>query len=163
MPAVRPASSWDLPAILEIYNEAVRTTTATFDLEPRTPEAHRAWFEAHGPRHPVLVTEEGGVVIAWASLSPWSLRPAYAGTVEDSVYVAEGHRGRGVGRLLLQALVAEAVKAGHHSLVGRVCTESAASIRLHEALGFRPAGVLKEAGLKFGRRLDVLNLQLLLP
>ena len=162
MPTLRPASSRDLPAVLGIYNEAVRTTTATFDTEPRTPEAQEAWFRGHGPAHPVLVVEEAGIVVAWGCLGPWDPKPAYAGTAEDSVYVTEPVRGRGFGKLLLAALVEEGRRAGHRSLIGRICTESAASIRLHEAQGFRPAGTLREVGFKFGRRLDVVLMQRML-
>jgi phosphinothricin acetyltransferase len=164
MSTIRPASSRDLTAITGIYNEAVRTSTATFDTEPKTSAEQEAWLAGHGSVHPVLVAEEGGAVVAWASLGPWSDRCAYSDAVEDSVYVDEACRGRGIGRRLLEAILQEAVRAKHHTLLARVCAESVPSLRLHEALGFRQAGLLKEVGFKFGRRLDVVILQrMLLP
>ncbi len=162
MLSLRPASSRDLPAVLGIYNEAVRTSTATFDTRAETLQKRRAWFRVHGKRHPVLVAESAGRVVGWASLSPWSPRGGYADTVEDSFYVAEGFRGRAIGRALLEALMAEAGRAGHHAVIARMCTESSASIHLHRRLGFRPTGTLREVGRKFGRFLDVLTMQRLL-
>ena len=100
---LRPASSRDLQSVLEIYNEAVRTTTGTFDIRPQALRTRRAWFRAHGKRHPVLVAEEAGRIVGWASLSPWSHRDGYADTVEVSIYVADGLRGRGIGLALLKA------------------------------------------------------------
>lgn len=98
----------------------------------------------------------------WASLSPWSDRAAYAKTVEVSVYVAEEHRRRGVGRRLLQALVAAGRAHGHHSLLARISADNDASIRLHARLGFTVAGTLHEVGTKFGRVLDICIMELLL-
>src|SRR5437867_3687662 len=98
---IRPATAADQQRIMEIYNDAVLNTTATFDTEPRTMEKQMAWFSNHRKNHPVLVAEEDGDVIGWASLSPWSDRCAYETTVEVSVYVDEHHRGRGIGGKLL--------------------------------------------------------------
>ena len=155
MISIRRARTADLPAITEIYNEAIRTTTATFDIEPKTDAEQRHWFEAHGPRHPILVAEVDNKVVGWASLSQWSDRRAYDETAETSSYVKEGYQGRGIGRKLMEAVVAEGQRLGFHSLIARIAEGSDASLHLSEGLGFRLVGVLKEVGRKFGRLLDV--------
>jgi phosphinothricin acetyltransferase len=161
-PAVRRATRGDLPAITEIYNQAILRTTATFDTEPKNPSDQVGWFEAHGDRHPILVAVLEGRVVGWTSLSAWSDRCAYADTAEISTYVAEGFRGRGIGRRLKAAILDEAVRAGLHTLLARVVEGNAASVHLNEAFGFRTLGVMREVGLKFGRRLDVQLMQLML-
>ena len=161
MTVVRPAGADDLPRMLEIYNHEVRVSTATYATQPRTLHEQVEWFAHHGPAHPVLVAEEDGSVTGWASLSPWSDRPAYDRSVEVSVYVAEEHRGKGHGKLLLQALIDAGRSRGHHALLARISADNTVSIRLHERLGFAEVGLLKEVGHKFGRMLDVSILELL--
>ncbi len=160
---VRSAQPRDREAVRSIYNEAVATTTATFDTEPRSVPAHRAWWAAHRTPYLVLVAVEASEVVGWASLSAWSDRRAYAATAEVSEYVAVGHRGRGVGRALLGRLVAEADRRGFHTLLARVAEGNPASQRLHRAFGFRRVGVMREVGVKFGRRIDVHLLQRMGP
>lgn len=157
---VRPAGTGDLPRILEIYNHEVRVSTATYDTKPRSMHEQVEWFAHHGPDHPVLVAEEDGSVTGWASLSPWSDRPAYDRSVEVSVYVAQEHRGKGHGKLLLRALIEAARSLGHHALLARISADNTVSIRLHERLGFAEVGLLKEVGEKFGRMLDVSVMEL---
>jgi L-amino acid N-acyltransferase len=152
---IRPAYETDLEAILAIYNDAVRNTTATFDLEPRTPEQQAAWFDEHVPPHVVLVAEDDGAVIAWASLSPFATRPAYRFAAEASVYVDRDARRRGVGEALVRQLMALGRLFGLHELVGRITEENEASIRMVEKLGFRRTGLLEEVGYKFDRWLNV--------
>lgn len=159
---IRRATDADLPAMTDIYNEAVRTTTATFDTEPKTIDERRVWFAAHDERHPVLVAECDGRVVGWSSLSRWSDRKAYADTAETTFYVAADSRGRGIGRQLKQAIIDEARRLGFHTLIARVAEESLASLHLNESAGFRRVGTLKEVGRKFGRLLDVHILQLML-
>jgi phosphinothricin acetyltransferase len=156
---IRPATVADLEAINDIYNEAVAGTVATFDLQPWNLESRRAWFDEHAERHPVLAAEVSGQVVAWASLSRWSRRCAYADTVEDSLYVREGFRGRGVGRRLLAALMASAERQRFHSVIAQIAEGNAVSVHLHDATGFRHVGVLREVGFKFGRLLDVYIMQ----
>ena len=156
---IRRAVPSDVPAINGIYNEAVRTTTATFDLHPRALAQARRWFHQHGPHRPVLVAASAGSIVGWASLSDWSDRPAYAATAEVSVYVASEWRGRGIGRRLLGALLRRGDAVGLHSLLARVAEGNPASLRLHRSAGFRSVGVMREVGVKFGRRLDVHLLQ----
>jgi L-amino acid N-acyltransferase len=159
---IRSARPADLEGITEIYNDAVLTTTATFDTEPRLPEAARAWFDAHGGRFAILVADARGVVAGWASLSMWSDRSAYDGTAETSVYVRREYRGRGIGRALEEAIIEQARTSRFHTLIARIAAESTESLGLHEGLGFARIGTMKEVGRKFGRLLDVHMLQKML-
>jgi len=152
---VQAAREEDVPAIAGIYNEAVLTTVATFDTEPRSLEAQREWLRVHDARHPALVAELRGEVVGWASLSPWSDRKAYDGTAEVSVYVRSDQRGRGIGRELLTALVAAADALDLHVLLARIADGNAVSVHLHESVGFRPVGVMTQVGFKFSRWIDV--------
>lgn len=155
MATIREAIPNDLLAITEIYNEAVHTTTATFDTQPRTLAEQRRWFEAHGGNYPVLVAELGGVVVGWASLSRWSPKLAYRGTIEVSVYVGSAHRGQGIGKKLMAAIVAAGQEAGFHTVLARIAEGNQASIRLHKSFGFELVGIMREVGYKFDRWLDI--------
>jgi L-amino acid N-acyltransferase YncA len=159
---VRTASPGDLEAITGIYNDAVLTTTATFDTETRTAPDQLAWFQSHGGRFAILVAEADGMVVGWTSLSRWSDRPAYDDTAETSVYVRKDYRRRGIGRLLEEAIIELAKDFRFHTLIARIAGESTGSLRLHESLGFVPVGTMKEVGRKFGRLLDVHVLQKML-
>ncbi|HEY2761418.1 MAG TPA: GNAT family N-acetyltransferase [Pirellulales bacterium] len=159
---IRTAQERDLEAINDIYNEAVLTTTATFDTQPKTLAERAEWFVHHGERHPVLVAESNGKIVGWASLSEYSPRKAYDHTAESSVYVKSEFRGQRIGRALQDALIVESRRLKFYTLIARVTAESAASMRLHESCGFRHVGCLKEVGRKFGRILDVHFLQLIL-
>lgn len=161
MATIRPAVLDDLPAITEIYNEAVLTTTATFDTRPKTVEDRLGWFQEHGSRHPLLVAEVAGRVVGWASLSAWSPRQAYNDTAEVSLYVLESERSQGIGGLLMAEVLKAGQQAGLHTILARVTEGNAASVRLHRAAGFELVGVMKEVGFKFDRRLDVSLMQLL--
>jgi len=162
MISIRPALPADISAITAIYNEAIANTTATFDTEPKTTQQRMAWFKEHDEKHPVIVAELDHQVVGWASLSRWSDRAAYDGTVELSVYVHHLHRAKGIGKKLTEIIVAEGEKAGLHTIVSRITTDNNNSIHIHEVLGFENIGVLKEVGFKFGRYLDVAMLQKML-
>ena len=159
---IRTAEIEDLGSITEIYNEAILTTTATFDVEPKTPAERLEWFRSHGERYPILVALLGDRVVGWASLSRFSDRPAYDETAETSFYVKAEFRGQGIGRALKAAIIAEARRLGFHSLLARVAEGSDESLHLNASFGFVHVGTLKEVGRKFGRRLDVRLMQLLL-
>jgi L-amino acid N-acyltransferase len=159
---IRPAAVGDIDAITEIYNEAILTTTATFDLEPKTKADRLEWFHAHGERHPILVATLDGQVVGWASLNPYSARSAYDDTGETSFYVKSEFRGRGVGRALKAAIIGEARRLRFHTLIARVAEGSEESLHLNAAFGFIHVGTLKEVGRKFDRLLDVHVLQLIL-
>ncbi len=152
---IRPANKKDVEAIMHIYNDAILTTTATFDTEIKTYDDRLAWFNGHDAKHPVLVGEINNSVIGWASLTRWSDRCAYDGTAEVSVYVHKDHRGKGVGKRLLEILVHEGEKAGLHYLLARISQGNEASIHIHTQFGFTHVGVMHQVGFKFGKYLDV--------
>lgn len=157
---IRPATLQDQPGILEIYNESVLHSTATFDTDTRTPEKQLEWFNRHKANHPVLVAEDDGKIAGWASLSPWSDRCAYDSTVEVSVYLAPEQRGKGLGFQLLQQVTEAGRKAGNHTVISRISSDNLASIRIHEKAGYSTVGTMKEVGFKFGRFLDVVMMQI---
>lgn len=160
---VRPAVPTDAQAILAIFNEAILTTTATYDYEPQSLESRLAWLEDHWKRDlPVLVAEVEGAVVGWASLNLHRDKPGYARTLEDSVYVGSAARGMGVGTALLRDLVAVARCRGIHVVIAGIDAENEASLRLHRRAGFTDAGRFREVGWKFGRWLDVIYLQITL-
>jgi phosphinothricin acetyltransferase len=159
---IRTAATTDVQTITAIYNQAVADTTASFDLEPRSTEDRMTWFANHGPRHPVIVAEVGGVIAGWASLSPYSERPAYEDTAEISIYIDRAWHRRGIGAALGMDLLARARAAGLHCIIARICTENEASLNLTRNLGFSDAGTLHEVGFKFGRWLDYAQLELVL-
>ena len=161
--SVRPATDGDAEALRAIYNPEVLESTVTFDLVPRTLDDQLAWQQARSGAHVVLVAVDGSdEVVGFGSLSPYKERPAYSTTVEDSVYVRRDQQGRGVGRLLLQELVAIATAHGFHAMMARIVGDHEASIALHRALGFEMVGTEREVGRKFGRWLDVIVMQRLL-
>ena len=160
--SIRRAKNSDAAAIADIYNEAIATTTATFDTEPKSTEERIRWLESHDDRHLVLVAELDSTVVGWASLTRWSDRAAYDDTAETSFYVHSSQRRRGIGRKLQEALISEAQRLGFHTLIARITAGSAESLHLHETTGFVQVGVLKEVGRKFGQLLDVHVLQKML-
>jgi len=160
---VRDAAPGDAEATRAIYNVEVEGTT-TFDLVPRTLRDQQRWIEEHSGPYPavVAVSAATGRVLGFGALSPYRPRPAYAPTVEDSVYVASDARGRGVGRLLLEELLRRATAGGFHSVIARIVGANEVSVRLHQACGFADVGVEREVGRKRGRWLDVVVMQKLL-
>jgi L-amino acid N-acyltransferase YncA len=158
---IRIATPADQHTILDIYNEAVENTTATFDTELRTYEKQLDWFSNHKKNHPVLVAETDDRIVGWASLSPWSDRCAYDTTVEVSVYVHKDYRSKGIGSKLLEWVTLEGKKAGNHTVISRITQGNESSIHIHEKFGYRHVGVMKEVGFKFGKFLDVHMMQLL--
>lgn len=160
--ALRTANDTDVGAIAAIYNDAIRSTTATFDTEEKSVENRRQWLAGHNDKHPVIVAVENGAVVGWGSLSPWSDRCAYDATCENSVYVAANARGKGAGRALLAELIRRARQQGMHTILARVADGNPASERLHEGAGFQRIGTMREVGRKFGRLIDVHMYQLML-
>lgn len=173
--AVRPARLSDAAAIAEIYNHEVLSTTATFDLVPRTIAEQEAWITARTGAFPALVAVESttvalsgpgrpaeGEVVGFTSLSPYRERAAYRTSVEDSVYVRRDRAGRGIGTMLLSTLLDHAASSGFHAVFARIEASGAASRALHERCGFRLVGIEREVGRKFNRWLDVAVMQCLL-
>ena len=151
-------------AILDIFNEAIANSTALYDYQARAPESMTPWFEtkARGG-FPVLGIEDAhGKLLAFGSFGSFRAWPAYKYSVEHSVYVHADHRGRGLGRVVMEALVEAAKARGVHAMIGGIDASNAASIALHRRLGFRHAGTLPQVGFKFGRWLDLAFFQRLL-
>ena len=151
-------------AILAIFNEAITNSTALYDYELRTPDFMAAWFELKSRKnYPVIGLEDAsGELLGFASYGQFRERPAYKYTVEHSVYVDVRHRGKGIGRSLLAATIEAAQKQDYHVMVGGIDASNTVSIRLHESLGFTPCGIVRQAGYKFGRWLDLAFYQLIL-
>ena len=153
----------DAAAIRDIYNVEVAESTVTFDMVPRTLDQQVAWIDEHSGGHPAIVAvDREGVVVGFGSLTPYKDRPAYATTVEDSVYVHRDHRSQGIGKLLLEELVRLGRDHGFHTMIARIVGDHEVSIALHAACGFEHIGVEREVGRKFNKWLDVVAMQRLL-
>ncbi len=159
---LREAREDDLGAINAIYNHYVTHSTCTYQETPETIEGRREWFQRHGPAYPVTVAESDGEIVGWGALSAYHVRSAYRHTVEDSVYVAEAHRGHGIGSALLRDLIERARTLGHHAIIASIDASQAASIALHARSGFVEVGRFSQIGYKFDRWLDVVYMELLL-
>ena len=156
---IRRAMLEDLEGITEIYNDAILKTTATFDTELKTPDEQKRWFEGHDLKYPILVADEEGLIIGWASLSRWSGRCAYSDPAEISVYVEEKRRGKGIGKKLIKAILREGEKAGLHTIIARIADGNKTSIHIFEAYGFSHIGIMREVGKKFGKLINVYLMQ----
>lgn len=184
---VRPARLADAEAIRAIYNHEVLSTTATFDLVPRSLEDQQAWLSARSGAFTAIVAEDRsrpdgppadtstdgpatgrgddewvGEVVGFAALSPYRERAAYRTSVEDSVYVRRDRSGQGIGRVLLTELLDIAEHSGFHAVFARIESSGDASRALHARCGFRLVGIEREVGRKFNRWLDVALMQCLL-
>lgn len=151
-------------AILAIFNDAIVNSTALYDYQPRAPESMVTWFAAKAKgRYPVIgVEDESGALMGFASYGAFRAWPAYKYSVEHSVYVDARFRGRGLGRLLLNEIIAAAQGQDYHVMVGGIDAANAVSIKLHESVGFVHCGTVRHAGFKFGRWLDLAFYQLIL-
>ncbi len=157
---VRDATSDDLVAIADIFNHAVRHTTAVFSTVETDAPGRAAWMaERRAAGFPVLVAVTGGSVVGFGSYGSFRSFPGYRHTVEHSVYVAPEAQRRGIGRALMEALIARAADAGLHVMVGGIDADNAASLALHRALGFAETGRMPEVGAKFGRWLTLVFMQ----
>ncbi|GAC1365299.1 MAG: arsinothricin resistance N-acetyltransferase ArsN1 [Ktedonobacteraceae bacterium] len=149
---VRRATRDDAQAIAAIYNQGIEDRIATFETRLRSAEEIEAWFDE---RHPIVVLEEDGEVIAFASTSDYRPRPCYAGIAEFSVYVRRASRRQGAGRITLESLLRETEQAGFWKLVSRVFVENTASRALLRSLGFREVGVYEKHARLDGAWRDV--------
>jgi phosphinothricin acetyltransferase len=162
MIAVRNALPADIPAITGIYRQAVMEGTATFELDPPDEAEMRTRMATlRAGRFPYIVAEEGGGVLGYAYAGPFRLRPAYRFTVEDSVYISPGAQRRGIGRMLLEELIAQSTARNFRQMVAVIGdSANAGSIGLHTAMGFAMTGTFHDTGYKFGRWLDTVMMQL---
>lgn len=189
---VRAATPADAAAICRIYNQGIEDRVATLETELRTPEERRQWLTARGPRHPVLVAElaepaptivttppqpgtssnrpptdlaehaPSATTVGWASLNQFNPRECYRYVADISVYVERSFRGKGVGRVLLERLVALARELGYHKLVLSAFPTNTSGMALYERMGFRTVGIYKEQGLLDGRWVDTIIMEKLL-
>ncbi len=162
---VRSATLEDIPSILAIYNEAVLTTTATYDYEPRSLEHRIIWYEDHQAAGlPMFVAVNSRrEITGWSALNRYHDRPGFRFTSEDSIYVHTDHRGQGVGGELLRPLLKKASELGLRAIMAGIDAQNIASLRLHSRHGFVEVGRFPNVGYKFGRWLDVVYMQHTLP
>ncbi|MFI8689094.1 GNAT family N-acetyltransferase [Stutzerimonas kunmingensis] len=161
---IRDALDTDLAGILRIYNDAVENSTAIWNDRIVDLDNRRAWLaERHDQGYPVLVAiDEGGQVAGYASFGPWRPHDGFRHTVENSVYVSPDHRGSGIGRSLMKALIERARILEKHVMVAFIESENRASVHMHQQLGFIHVGQMRQVGCKFGRWLDLTMMQLTL-
>lgn len=159
---IRRAAPADVEAIRRIRNDAIATTTAIWTSVEHGPGDAELWLSEHLERDSIVVAERGSEVAGFACWGPWRAKEGYRLTVDDSIYIDAGHRGHGLGRMLLEAVVASARGAGKHVMIADIEAGNEASIRLHQNLGFETIGTLSEVGTKFDRWLDLTILRLAL-
>jgi L-amino acid N-acyltransferase len=158
---IREAITKDAKAIAEIYNHAILNTTATFDTEIKSVENREEWLLQHNSKYPVVVAELDNTVVGFASMTRWSDRASYDDTAEISIYIIPHQHNKGIGNLLMQAIIEKGKQGGLHCILSRITEGNEKSIHLHQKFGFEMVGVMKEVGKKFGSILDVTLLQLL--
>lgn len=160
--SIRVATAADAPVICDVYNQGIEDRDATLETRPRTAAEQRAWLESRGDRHPVIVAERGGGIVGWGSLNVFNPRPAYDHVADFSVYVARDARGTGVGRRIVEALVAAARDIGYHKMVLAAFEWNKPGMALYARMGFRRVGVYREQGLLDGRWVDTVIMEKLL-
>lgn len=156
---IRKAERKDIEALLEIYNHEVLYGVSTLDITPKNYDQWTLWYENHNIKnHPLIIVEDNGTVTGYATLSSYREKEAYASTVELSIYVHHGHRGKGVGSMLMDEIIRMAKEDETvHTVVSVITSGNAASEHLHEKFGFTFSGTIKEVGMKFGKYLDISN------
>ena len=159
---IRDASASDAAAICRIYNQGIEDRQATLETELRTPEERRQWLAGHDARHPVVVAESDGAVVAWGSLNVFNPRPAYRFVADFSIYVDRAWRGKGLGHVLLARLIELAREHGFHKLVLSAFPSNSGGMALYTKLGFRTVGIYREQGMLDGRWVDTIVMEKLL-
>lgn len=153
---IRRAEIKDIPVLMEIYNDAILHTTATFDTETKDYKDRLAWFHEHTGRYVIYVYEEAGAVMGYASLSRYRDRKAFDPAVEISLYIHGEYRGRGIGRKLMEQALAFAKECREiGTVISLITSENEVSIHLHESMGFSYCGQIRNAGVKFGKNLNL--------
>ena len=152
---IRLAETGDTEAIRAIRNHVIKHSTAMWTTHLVSPDDGRAWLAENLARRSAYVAEADGEVIGFANWSPWRPKDGYRHTVEDSVYLIEGHQGQGLGAELLQTLIDGAAGSGAHVMMASIEAANARSVALHQRLGFELVGTAREVGTKFGRWLDL--------
>jgi len=163
MVEIRTAQDGDLPAMLDIYNDIILTTTAVWHSDPHTLQMRQEWFNLKKELgHPVFVAIEEGEVVGFSTIGPFRPWHGYRFTVENSVYVAASHRGKGIAKLLMPPLINSAKELNLHAIVAGIEATNDASIELHKKFGFVEVAHFKEVGYKFDKWLDLKFLELIL-
>jgi phosphinothricin acetyltransferase len=152
-------------AILRIFNQAIADSTALYEYQPRTMEMIQGWLaRKRAGDFPIIgAVDQQGTLLGFGSYGPFRAFPAYKYTVEHSVYIGTDHRGKGLGKALLNELISRAIAQQYHVMVAAIDSQNQASIVLHEKLGFQRCGLMPQVGFKFGRWLDLALYQMLLP
>jgi L-amino acid N-acyltransferase YncA len=159
---IRLAEAADAEEIRAIRNNIIEHSTAMWTTQPVSPGDGRAWLAENMARRSAYVAEAAGQVVGYANWAPWRPKDGYRHTVEDSVYLASGHQGRGLGAELLRTLIAGATGSGAHVMMACIEASNVRSVILHERLGFELVGTAREVGVKFGRWLDLTMMRLAL-
>jgi L-amino acid N-acyltransferase len=163
-PVIDNASRDDLPQILAIYNEVIRNSTAVYSEEEFTPARGETWFDTKiGHGFPMIVARDASGITGFGTFGEFRAWPCYRHSVEHSVHVRLDRRGQGIGRVLVVELMARAAAMGKHVMIAGIDADNAVSIRLHRSLGFTNVGHFHEVGFKFGRWLDLVFMQCILP
>ncbi|HOZ74159.1 MAG TPA: N-acetyltransferase family protein [Flavobacterium sp.] len=161
--SIRPACIEDVPAILDIVNYSILHTTANYNYDILSLETQLQWFaDKQARNYPVIVAEHNGQTVGFGTYGMFREKIGYQYTVEHSVYVAQDYVGQGIGGKLLEALIELAKSEGYHVMVGGIDADNSGSIAFHKRYGFVENGVIREAGFKFGRWLDLMFMQLIL-
>jgi L-amino acid N-acyltransferase YncA len=156
---LRDAVLADVPRICAIHNQGIEDRVATLDLDPHTLDEQQEWFNRHGPGYPVIVAETADAIIGWASLNPFSPRPAYRFVADLSVYIERQWRGKGVGTLLLREIEMRGHSLGYHKIVLSAFPFNQAGMQLYKKFGFRTVGIYREQGLIDGRWVDTIIME----
>lgn len=148
--------------ILDIFNDAILNSTALYDYKPWTMDTMKVWFETKAQHNfPVIgIVDDEGVLMGFGSYGQFRMRPAYKYTIENSLYVHRDHRGKGLGKILLNEIISHATSQNFHSVIAVIDASNEISLDLHRKAGFTQVGVFREVGYKFGRWLDAAFLQL---
>ncbi len=160
---IRQATKNDLPIILEIFNHAIKYTTAVYSYEPYTPIMMDEWFEEKRQNnYPVFVSVNGDQVTGFVTYGSFRMRPAYKYAVEHSIYVHPTNRRQGIAKILMKHIIKVAIQDQKHTLIGGIDAENEISIQFHKEFGFEEVAFLKQVGYKFNKWLDLKFLQLIL-
>ena len=160
---IRPATPSDLPAITRLLNHYIATSNAVYEEQPWDADKAQAWFDGRlSAGFPVIVYALDGAVVGYGSYGTFRARMGYRFTVEHSLYVEPGHQGKGIGKALMEALIAQAQADGLHCMIGGIDAANRSSVAFHERFGFKQVGTFKEVGRKHGHWLDVCFVQLTL-
>jgi L-amino acid N-acyltransferase YncA len=163
-PVIDNASRGDFAEVLSIYNEVIRNSTAVYSEEEFTPARGEVWFDGKGSGgFPFIVARDASGIIGFGSFGEFRSWPCYRHSVEHSVHVRADRRGQGIGRAVVTELLGRAAAGSKHVMIAGIDADNAVSIGLHRSLGFAAVGHFHEVGFKFGRWLDLVFMQCILP